>query len=128
MRCVPLAQRAPRNPEGGPLVRLIRLKFTVKQMIAAVAIVAFVLAVYMTRERWAAYRREADYHALCEQFFSNMADRRFGELVKVPFRADEDAKLSSLGTKLTRPAEWAQSCRNFAADQHRQVVFWQSRW
>jgi hypothetical protein len=109
-------------------VRLTRLKFTVRQMMAAVAIVALLLAAHITWQRWADYRREAAYHGQCEQFFSLLADRRLGELPRVPFRADADAQMRFLGTKLTRPAEWAASCRSFAVDHHRETVCWASRW
>jgi hypothetical protein len=109
-------------------VRLTRLKFKVRHMMVVVAIAALVLGVQATGRRWAAHRREAAYHGSCERYYSLMADRRFGELIKVPFRSDEDPKLNSLSTKLTRPGEWADGCRSYAAEHHGQKVYWESRW
>jgi hypothetical protein len=93
-----------------------------------VAIAALLLGVQAARQRWADCRREAAYHAGCEQFFALMADRRFGEVTAPPFRADEDTKLSNLSSKLTRPADWADDCRSYAAGHHGQKVYWESRW
>jgi len=109
-------------------VRLPHVKLKIWQMMVAVAIAALLLGVQETRRRWAAYRREAAYHANCERHFSLMAARRFGELPRVPLRADVERKFYSLSTKLTRPREWADSCRSFAADHRGQKIYWETRW
>jgi len=96
--------------------------------LVAVAIAALLLGVKATWRRWAAYRQEAAYHANSERYFALMADRQFGKLPAVPFRAVEDQRFSSLSTKLTRPADWADSCRSYAAEHHGQKVYWESRW
>jgi hypothetical protein len=111
-----------------PAMRRFRVQFKVRQVMFSVAIAALLLGVQATRRRWADYRREAAYHANCERFYALMADRRFAAVQVVHFRADETPKRYSLSSKLTRPGEWADSCRSYGAEHHRMKVYWESRW
>jgi hypothetical protein len=109
-------------------MRLPRVQFRVSLMMVVVAIAALLLGVQATRRRWVSYQREAAYHADCARFYALTAERRFEEVKAVHFRADENPKRYRLSSQLTRPGEWADSCRRYAADHHVQKVYWESRW
>ncbi len=109
-------------------MRLPRVQFSVKQIMVLVAIVALVLGVQTTRRRWADCKRQAAYHADCAQFFTLMAELRFAELPRVAFRADAEREFGVLSGKLTRPREWAETCRSYGAEHRAQAVYWGSRW
>ena len=105
-----------------------RVQFSMKQIMVLVAIVAIALGVQATRRRWADYRRLAIYHAECAQVFTLMSQRRFADVPRVAFRADAERELGILSRKLTRPSEWAESCRSFAVEHGAQRAYWESRW
>ncbi len=109
-------------------MRPLRVQFSVKQIMVLVAIVALALGVQATRQRWAEYRRLAAYHADCAQFFTLIAERRFAEVPRVALRADAERELGILSTKLTRPREWAESCRSFGVEHRAEKAYWESRW
>ena len=105
-------------------MRLPRAQFRVRLMMAIVAIAARLPSVEATLRRWMSYQREAAYHADCARFYALVADRRFQETwaIDLRYRADEEPKRCTLSSQLTRPREWADSCRQFAAEHHGQKV------
>ena len=109
-------------------MRRPRVQLKVMHLMLVVVVAAILLGFQATRRRWAYYRSQAAYHADCARFYALFADRRFTEAPAVPFRADEDRELSSLSSKLARPAEWSESCRSFGVDHYRKKLYWESRW
>jgi hypothetical protein len=88
------------------------------------------LGVEATLRPWMSYQREAAYHPDCARFYALMAGRRFQETWTndMRFRADEEPKCYTLNSQLTWPRDWAGSCRQLAAEHHRQKVSWESIW
>jgi hypothetical protein len=104
-----------------------RLRFTVRRLMVAVAIIGVVLGYWLTRERWAIFRGRADYHARLGEFYRASIDDPSGWIKLHPEIDAHDPEPPPISPHA--PQAWEpENCRLLAEYHARMRRHWKSRW